>query len=86
MAESEGVLCPTTNRDKLQFAFQKIAVHEGSLLEKLIGYLKNKPNVRIIGTAETDPTIRVPTVSFVVNGKLSSSIVHAVDAAKIGIK
>lgn len=42
--------------------------------------------MRVIGHAAADRSLRVPTISFVVDGYRSDEVVSAVDAAMIGIR
>lgn len=72
--------------DLVEFAFESIANHEAALTARLVRFLKGKPNVRVIGLPEWDPTLRVPTISFVVDGERSDSITEEVDAHKVGIR
>ncbi|GAB4167313.1 MAG: cysteine desulfurase-like protein [Thalassobaculales bacterium] len=67
-------------------AFEAIARHEEALADRLIGFLARRNDVRLIGAATADRNIRVPTISFVVEGRSSPSIVAAVDARRIGIR
>ncbi len=67
-------------------AYRCFAEHEESLSARLLGFLNGKPNIRIIGKKTADRGVRVPTISFVVQGKKSSSITEQVDKHKIGIR
>jgi cysteine desulfurase family protein (TIGR01976 family) len=71
---------------QVRFAFDTIAEHEEKLAERLLAYLNGKPNVRIIGRTDADRTRRVPTVSFVVEGRPSDAITRTVDQHKIAIR
>lgn len=68
------------------FAYELFARHEEMLSKKLMEFLNSKSNVRIIGSKEWDRAIRVPTVSFVVDGVKSSLIPPRVDEHKFGIR
>lgn len=68
------------------FAYELFARHEETLAKRLVEFLNSRSNVRIIGSKEWDRTVRVPTVSFVIDGKMSSSIPPQVDKHKIGIR
>jgi cysteine desulfurase family protein (TIGR01976 family) len=72
--------------DLVEFAFDAIAHHEAALTERLLEYLRDKPGVRLIGSPQSDHEVRVPTISFVVDGRRSDSITEEVDAHKIGIR
>ena len=67
-------------------AFGAIAEHEEALSARLLDYLRGKNNVRIIGRDSPDRAGRVPTLSFVVDGKDSESIAQQVDKHHIGIR
>jgi selenocysteine lyase/cysteine desulfurase len=73
-------------KDAAALAFQYFVEHEETLSAKLLGFLNGKTNVRIIGKRETDRKLRVPTISFVVDNRKSSSITAEVDRYKIGIR
>jgi selenocysteine lyase/cysteine desulfurase len=70
----------------MQAAFDAFAQHEDALAERLLSWLRSKRAVRIIGHATTKDAVRVPTISFVVAGVQSESIVRHVDAYGIGIR
>jgi len=67
-------------------AFDAIAAHEEALAERLLGYLRTRPGVRIHGEAHGDRARRVPTISFSVDGMAPETIVRAVDPFGIGIR
>ena len=75
-----------SKRHCMQAAFTAFAQHEDTLAEKLLGYLRGKPTVRIIGHDRVTDGNRMPTISFVVAGKHSESIVRHVDKFNIGIR
>jgi len=72
--------------DYLAHSFKIIADYEEGLSNTLLGFLKTKKNVRIIGPDTGDKEVRVPTISFVVEGRDSESIVLETDKHKIGIR
>jgi cysteine desulfurase family protein (TIGR01976 family) len=74
------------NRQRMQTAFDHFARHEDMLAEKLLNYLRSKKQVRIIGHDHVSDGNRMPTVSFVVMGKLSETIVRHMDKFNIGIR
>jgi len=51
-----------------------------------LSYLEAKPRVRIIGATTKDKAVRVPTISFIVDGVDSEAIVRHIDAWQIGIR
>jgi len=73
-------------RQRMQAAFDAFARHEDALAERLLAWLRGKRAVRIIGHATAKDAGRVPTISFVVAGVQSESIVRHVDAYGIGIR
>lgn len=75
-----------TARSSMQAAFQAIADHEQALAERLLGYLTARPGVRVIGETTPDQAVRVPTISFVVDGMDSQAIVRGIDPLHIGIR
>jgi len=76
----------TGDRAAIARAFDDIAAHEESLSERLLAYLRERNDVRIIGSRSADRTVRVPTISFKADGRDSAEIVRSVDSARIGIR
>ena len=74
------------NREKLISNFQLIAAHEEKLSMKLLDYLNNIKDVKIIGMQDADHDNRVSTVSFVHDKFLSSEVVSKIDKFNIGIR
>ena len=75
-----------TARQRMQTAFDAFAAHEDRLAERLLGWLRGRNSVRIIGRPSATDGRRVPTISFVVAGTPSVSIVRHVDGHGIGIR
>lgn len=75
-----------TPRQRMQAAFDAFERHENALAERLLGWLRARPGVRIVGRPATDDGLRVPTISFVVEGRQPEAIVRHVDAHGIGIR
>jgi selenocysteine lyase/cysteine desulfurase len=73
-------------RARMQRAFDAFAAHEDALAEQLLGYLRAKRAVRVIGPTRVVPGERVPTISFVVDGMRPDVIVPAIDRYGIGIR
>ncbi len=73
-------------RQKMQAAFDLFAHQEDLLAEKLLSYLRGKPGVRIIGLDRVQNGNRMPTISFVVNGMNSETVVLHMDKFNIGIR
>lgn len=86
LGERSGAVADASRRRKMQAAFDAIADHEALLAERLLGWLSEQKRVRVIGPASSDRAIRVPTISFVVDGLDSETIVRAIDPLKIGIR
>jgi len=75
-----------TPRQRMQAAFDAFAAHEDRLAERLLGWLRGRKGVRIIGRPSATDGQRVPTISFVVADTPSESIVRHVDGHGIGIR
>lgn len=75
-----------TSREKYGATFGLIAQHEESMAHQLLDYLGTKSKIRIIGHPAPDRTKRVPTISFIHEGKSSPDIVSKIDPYKIGIR
>ncbi len=73
-------------REKAVAANQLMVDHEEMLAKRLLDYLNTKSNVKIIGKKSFSKTERVPTISFVVEDRISSEIVEKVDPHNIGIR
>lgn len=73
-------------REILTQSFDLIANQEELLSRKLLDFLQQKSNVQIIGLETADKNQRVPTISFLVNGKKSDEVVQEVDEHNIGIR
>ena len=83
-AASSAPDAPT--RQRLRRAFELMASQEELLAERLLSYLNQRKDVRIIGHDIADRTLRVPTISFVVDGRDSAEIATSVDCFGIGIR
>ncbi|WP_373527970.1 cysteine desulfurase-like protein [Nostoc sp.] len=73
-------------RNQMVQAFDLISIHEEHISDRLLNYLNNKSNVQVIGKSKADRQLRVPTISFVVNGMNSSTIPAKIDQHYIGIR
>jgi cysteine desulfurase family protein (TIGR01976 family) len=73
-------------RDAADLAYECFAEHEESLSARLLDFLNSRPNVRIIGKKESNRSVRMPTISFIIKGVKSSTIPPEVDKHKIGIR
>jgi cysteine desulfurase family protein (TIGR01976 family) len=72
-------------RIRLQQVSESITRHENDLSDVVLGFLRTRPGVRIIGQPEASAK-RVPTISFVVEGRNSESVVLETDKQGIGIR
>ena len=81
-----GPQTATDLQGQLRQAFALISEHEATLSDRLLTFLRSKPNVRIIGHTSADPAHRVPTISFVVDGQSSAQIPPQIDPHQIGIR
>lgn len=73
-------------RSQVAEVYRVMAHHEQILASRFLEFLNQKKNVRIIGDPSADKMLRVPTISFVVEGRKSSEIPVLVDPHKIGIR
>lgn len=80
-----GVPASAPLRERIEGAFAAITAHETALGERLLGYLRGKPGVRIIGSPRAEP-MRVPTISFVAASKDPEAIVRHIDTLGLGIR
>lgn len=64
-----------------------IAAHEGKLQTILLDFLNARDDVTVMGSTSADSAVRVPTISFVVEGRSSREIVEQVDkSSNFGIR
>jgi cysteine desulfurase family protein (TIGR01976 family) len=73
-------------RESIESAFALITEHEALLGERLLAYLRGRDDCRIIGLERGDDANRVPTISFVIDGKDPGWIAREMDAYKIAIR
>ena len=71
---------------KMKAVFDLFAEQEEKLARLLLDFLSTKKNVKIIGETSSSKNIRVPTVSFIVDGVISSTIPIEVDKHKLAIR
>ncbi len=76
----------TGDRAALDRAFTDIAAHEARLAERLLGYLRSRNDVRIVGDRSSDASRRVPTIAFKVEGHEAGAIVRHTDEDAVGIR
>ena len=66
--------------------FKLIHSHEENLIKVLLEFLKSKNNAKIIGSQSYSRDIRMPTLSFTVNGVSSKKIARGAGQNNIGIR
>ncbi len=71
---------------RLDRVFGLVAAHEERLAKRVLDYLRAKSGVRIIGPETHERAIRVPTISFVVDGVRSSEIPPKLDPHQIAVR
>jgi cysteine desulfurase family protein (TIGR01976 family) len=86
MASLHGVPSNLSMNDKSNEFFKLIKDYEEELMKPIMDLLNTKSNIKIIGENSYSGDIRVPTISFVVDGVMSNEIVEQVDKHKIGIR
>ena len=74
-----------SDRAKIVAAFSDIAAHEKLVGERLLSYLRNRNDCRIIGRPSMSDS-RVPTISFKVEGHDSGEIAKAIDPFKVAVR
>lgn len=70
----------------IEQGFERIAAREEELVAPLLGFLDSHPRVRLVGDPRADSRVRVPTVSFVVEGRRSSEITELLDSHSIAAR
>jgi len=73
-------------KEKMKAVFDLFAEQEEKLATLLLEFLKTKKNIKIIGESASSKNVRVPTVSFIVDGVNSNKIPVKVDKHKIAIR
>ncbi|KAF2439820.1 aminotransferas-like protein [Karstenula rhodostoma CBS 690.94] len=56
-----------------------IAAHEGKLQTILLDFLNSRDDITVLGSTSADSAVRVPTISFVVDGRNSKEVVEQAD-------
>lgn len=86
LGHRSGALPDATRRAAIETAWDAMAGHEAVLADRLLDYLGSRPRVRVLGPATADGAVRVPTISFVVDGVDSRDIVRHTDTLGLGIR
>jgi len=73
-------------RESIESAFALLTEHEALLGERLLAYLRGRDDCQIAGLERGDDPNRVPTISFVIDGKDPGWIAREMDAYKIAIR
>lgn len=73
----------SAEEDPLDRAFVTIAAHEEQLAERLLEFLRRRPDVRVLGEADADRAARVAIVSFFTPGRPAGEIVKAAESARV---
>ena len=71
---------------RVRECFDLITVHEECLAKPFVDFLESKPKVRIVGRATANAWERVPTFSFVVNGRDSTEFPRHLAKHDVGIR
>jgi len=66
--------------------FGAFAEWESRLAARLLGFLRERPGVRVLGRLDPDPASRVPTVAFAVDGLDASEVPPRVDRHRVAIR
>jgi cysteine desulfurase family protein (TIGR01976 family) len=75
-----------SGREAIAHAFDAIAVHEEGIASRLLDYLGSRNDVTLVGERTADRAVRVPTISFKVQGRGSGDVVRGTDPHRIGIR
>ena len=70
----------------MESAFQRFVAMEAPLQQRLVSYLASKPGVTLVGPSHGKPGLRVPTVSFVAEGKRSADVAAALHRHNVGCR
>ncbi|MEM7369420.1 MAG: cysteine desulfurase-like protein [Bacteroidota bacterium] len=75
-----------SSRANMELAFELFVEHEERLAARFLDFLNSQASVRVVGSTDSSKSVRVPTISFVVDGMQSDHLVEQVDPHKIGIR
>ena len=75
-----------STRAGISAAFAAITRHESEIGERLLAYLRDRDDCRIVGRTRGDDPGRVPTISFRIDGRRSGDIARRVDDHNIAIR
>ncbi|GIL98025.1 hypothetical protein Vretimale_3436 [Volvox reticuliferus] len=74
------------SRSQVEAAFALMTAMEMPLQEQLLSYLASHPAVRLAGSANADPAVRVPTISFVHRCRSSQWVARQLQAAGFAVR
>ena len=72
--------------ERRRAAYTGIAIHEEQLAERLLGFLRSRSDVIILGNDSASRDVRVPIISFVVRGRDSREIASKMDRQGLGVR
>jgi cysteine desulfurase family protein (TIGR01976 family) len=73
-------------RSRIETAFEAISLHENDLADRLLNYLRSRSDCRIFGITDGQSTRRVPTISFVIDGKDPGDVARSVEKYMLAIR
>ena len=71
--------------DRARKVFALVAEHEATLANRLLGYLKERPDLQLLGQDHAEPGGRASTVAFCAANISSAKIEHELAARGIGV-
>ena len=86
IAEKHGYDGDNNRREKFNYIYPLIAKHEEELSTKVLDYLNQRNDIKIIGPVESSSDVRVPTISFVQKNRDSREITLKTDEHKVAIR
>lgn len=63
----------------LDGAFDNITEHEGKIQKILLDFLNSRSGITVHGSTSVDPNVRVPTISFTVEGMSPKQVTQEVE-------
>lgn len=85
LARHQGIEAPEREA-RWAGVFDRIAAHEEALSERLLGFLRDHPRVRVLGPSASDSTRRVPTVAFTVDGRHAQEVPPLLEEAEVAVR
>jgi cysteine desulfurase family protein (TIGR01976 family) len=86
LARHHGVEAPANAAGELGVLFDMIAEHEEQLAAPILEFLRSHPKVTVIGPTESARRIRVPTISFAIEGRDSSEIPPLLERERLAVR